>query len=273
MAQMSTRRKLAIATWNAASEGTIFGKLTIDATQTLAYIEHLKATTGEKVSVTHLVGKAVAMAMAQAPDLNGRIVFGRFEPFQSVDVTYLVALEGGKDLAKVKIENLDRRPVTEVAQELRRRSEKLRSGQDEEFEKSKGLLRALPTWLLRPILFFIGWLTAAVGVSVKGLGLEAFPFGSCIVTSVGMFGIEEAFAPFTPFARVPVLLLVGAVTDRPAVADGKLVIRPQFTLTATLDHRFIDGQQIAVIGKVVRSVLEDPWQLEQKPAEAAEAAA
>lgn len=263
----STRRKLAIATWGAPNEGNIFGKLTIDATQAMAWIEHVRETSGEKVSMTHLVGKAVALALKKAPGLNGRIVFGSYVPFPTVDVTFLVALEGGADLAKVKIERLDERPVTEVARVLREKAEKLRGGLDAEFEKSKGLLRALPTWVLRPLLKVIGWLTASLGVSVPALGLESFPFGSCIITSVGMLGIEEAFAPHTPFARVPVLILVGAVRDAPAVQDGQLIVQKQLTLTATVDHRFVDGFQLGTLAKTVRAVIEDPWQLDggQRP--------
>ena len=70
--------------------------------------------------------------------------------------------------------------------------------------------------------------------------------------------------PPTPFTRVPVYILVGAVKERPAVVDGKVTIQPQLTLTATIDHRFIDGAQLAVLAKVVRSILENPWQLDRK---------
>ena len=34
------------------------------------------------------------------------------------------------------------------------------------------------------------------------------------------------------------------------------------TLTATVDHRFVDGYQLGTLAKVIRSVLTDPWQLE-----------
>ena len=54
---------------------------------------------------------------------------------------------------------MDRKSVVELARELRGRAERLRGGKDEEFEKSKGLLRALPTWLIRPILKLTGYLT------------------------------------------------------------------------------------------------------------------
>jgi pyruvate dehydrogenase E2 component (dihydrolipoamide acetyltransferase) len=255
----STRRKLAIATWGPPDEGNIYGKLTLDAGEAQRYVDHVRATTGEKATLTHVIGKCIALALAKAPGLNGRIVLGRFEPFTAVDVTFLVALEGGKDLAKVKMADLDKRPVTEVAAELRKRAEKLRAGQDDEFEKSKGIINLLPTWLLRPILRFTGWLTGSLGVSLPALGLEPFPFGSCIITSVGMLGVEEAFAPHTPFARVPVLVLVGAVRDQAVVRDGAVVPRPMLTITATVDHRFVDGFQLGTLAKTVRETFEDPW--------------
>lgn len=254
------RRKLAIATWSSPREGNIYGKLTIDATRALAYLEHLREVSGEKITITHLVGKAVALALSKAPGLNGRIVLGRYVQHETVDVAFLVSLDDGKDLAKAKVERANEKPVVEIARELKARAGRLRKGEDAEFEKSKGLVRLLPTWLLRPLLWLTGFLTSALGL--RAMGLERFPFGSCIITSVGMFGLDEGFAPPTPFARVPVYVLVGAVRERAAVVDGQVVPQPQLTLTATIDHRFIDGAQGGVLAKVVRHALEHPWTLD-----------
>ncbi len=262
MNYMTTRRKLAIATWGAPDEGNILGKLTVDATEALAYLAHVRATTGEKVTITHLVGKVVGNALAKAPGLNGYIRLGRYVPHAHVNVTYLVALEEGADLAKAKVDDIDKKSVVEVARDLRGRAEKLRAGQDEAFKKSMGPIKILPTWLIRPVLKLTGWLTSSLGLSVPALGLEPFPFGSCIVTSVGMFGLDEGFAPFTPFARVPLLVLVGTVRDGVVAVDGVPTVRKQLTITATIDHRFLDGAQGGVLAKVVRDQLENPWQLD-----------
>lgn len=253
-----TRRKLAIATWGPPDEGNIYGKLQVDAGNLQAWLDETTQKTGQKVTVTHAVGKAVALGLAKAPSINGRIFMGGYVPFDTVDITFLVALEDGKDLAKVKIANLDKRPASDIAAELKRRSDKLRKGEDPEFEKSKGTLRALPTFVLRPLIKFFGWLTSSLGIAVPALGLEAYPFGSCIITSVGMLGIDEAFAPHTPFARVPVLVLVGAIKDTPVARDGQVVVRPILTMTATVDHRFVDGFQLATVAKTIRAALENP---------------
>ncbi len=260
--KMTTRRKLAIATWDAPREGNIYGKLTVEADRAMAWLEEHRQKTGEKVTVTHLVGKAVALALKKEPTLNGRIAWGSYVPHPTVDIAYLVAMEDGSDLAKVKICDMDQKPLAAIARELRERAGKVRKGQDDAFEKSKGIIRLLPTWLLKPILSFSGWLTGALGVNLPGLGLEAFPFGSAVITSVGMMGLDEGFAPPTPFANVPLLVLVGAVREVPVVRDGQIVAAKQLTITATIDHRFIDGFQGAVLAKAVRDVFARPEQLD-----------
>ncbi len=262
MAPNSTRRKLAIATWSRPTEGNIYGKMTVDCSAALRYIAALRESSGEKVTMTHLVIKAVGEALKQVPTMNGRIVFGRYVPFDTVDVSCLVALQEGADLAKVKVCDVDKKSVVDIAKELRARAEKLIAGKDDDFEKSKGVLRALPTWLLKPLIWAVGWLSSALGASIPALGVEPFPFGSCIITSVGMLGVDEGYAPPTPFARTPLLVLIGAVADRPAVVDGELAITPQMILTATIDHRFMDGFQGGTLVRIMRQVMADPARLD-----------
>lgn len=139
MPKMSTRRKLAIATWSAPREGNIYGKLTVDATHVLAYLE--RAETGEKVTITHFVGKVVGAALRDAPGLNGFLRFGAFHHHSTVDVAFLVALDEGSDLGKVKVERVDEKRLEDIAREFGAAAAKLRAGKDKEFKKSNNLAR------------------------------------------------------------------------------------------------------------------------------------
>lgn len=258
----STRRKLAIASWSAPREGLIYGSLGIDSTEALRYIEHLRATSGLKVSITHLVGKALALGLKASPGLNGRIHMGRFIPFEDVAFSFLVALEDGGDLAKVKVEAADTKSVLDITQLLDDEAKKLRAGKDDAFNKSKGLLRLLPTWIIRPLVYFTGKLASGFGWNIPALGVERFPFGSAVLTSVGMFGIEVGYAPPTPWAHVPVYAAICQIRDEAVVRDGQVVVRPMLTLTATLDHRFVDGMDAGRFAKTIRRCLENPWELD-----------
>ncbi|MCA9566612.1 MAG: 2-oxo acid dehydrogenase subunit E2 [Myxococcales bacterium] len=256
------RRKLAIATWSAPREGNIYGKLDLDVEEVLAYVAWLRERSGEKVTLTHFVGKCVAQALAKSPGLNGVIRLGTYVPRQTVDVAYLVALEEGKNLAKAKICDFDKKSVVDVAVELRQLAEKLYSGNDESFNKSMGPLKFLPTWIIRPLTKVVGYLTGVWGVNIPALGLEAYPFGTCLITNVGVFGLDEGYAPPTPYAHTPLLVLIGAVRDAVVPRDGEIVVRKMLTITATIDHRYMDGAQGAVLAREVRSLFANPWQLE-----------
>lgn len=70
------------------------------------------------------------------------------------------------------------------------------------------------------------------------------------------------YAPFTPFAKVPLLVLLGAIKDTPVAKDGQVVIRPILNIMATLDHRFVDGFDGALVAKNVKDILENPEKLE-----------
>lgn len=259
---MSLRRRFAIATWSSPKEGNIYGKMTIDVGNSLEYIEYLRRTTGKKITITHLVGKAAGLAFAECPDLNGRIFMGRYIPHETVDMAFLVSVEDGKNLAKVKVCSIDKKPITTICDELLKGSQTLRTGKDETFEKTMSIIKWMPTWLLRRTLWLTGFVGGAMGLSIKSMGIEKFPFGACIITNVGMFGMDEGYAPPTPFARVPVYLALPEIKQKAVVIDGQIVIRPILDIAATIDHRFLDGHRGAMVAKMIRQSLMNPWEMD-----------
>ena len=82
------------------------------------------ARRNEHVTLTHFITKVLALTLKEPIDLNGYISFGRFVPHKTVDLSVAVALEGGKNLAMVKLNKVDELSVTSIAQTL---NEKLMS--------------------------------------------------------------------------------------------------------------------------------------------------
>jgi pyruvate dehydrogenase E2 component (dihydrolipoamide acetyltransferase) len=112
-------------------------------------------------------------------------------------------------------------------------------------------------------------LLGSLGLSVPALGVRPFPFGTAIITSVGSFGLDLAFVPQTPFARVPLIFMVGAITPK-AVAEKdpdtgalRVVAKETLTLTVTVDHRFLDGKDGAKMATMLTRFLEHPETLEE----------
>lgn len=258
-------RKIAAATWSHPVDPQIYGDLEIDATACLRYLEEVRSTTGTRLTMTHLVGKAVAVALGENPDLNGRLLRGRFIQRPTADVFFIVSAEAGAELSGVKIEAADEKPVLEIAAELRERTGRIHAGTDEEFGRTKKILEKASPRALGWLLKLSAWLTADRDLDLPALGLRRQSFGSAMVSSVGMFGIGHAYAPLSPYYRIPFLVLVGEVEERPTVVAGKVVARPMVTISATLDHRYLDGFHAARLARSLEGYLADPAGYEPAP--------
>ena len=256
----SVRRKLAVATWRPSRDGRLYARMAVDATALLAYCARQLAA-GSAVTPTAVVGVAFQRGVEQVPAFHNRIVFGRIVPFASYDVAFAVDIQGGDDLAPTKVRGVDAKTVADVAEELAAGAARLRAGADRDFRSTTGLARAMPWFLLRPLLSVASLLNGGVGV--RAFGQPAHPLGSLFVTNVGSFGLDEGYVAPVPLARVPLYVCVGAISDAPMADAGQVVVRPQVVITATADHRLVDGAHAAKLARIVRGYLAEPDRLDE----------
>ena len=76
------------------------------------------------------------------------------------------------------------------------------------------------------------------------------------VSNLGMLDIDQ----FTGVINPPEagLLAVGSIVEKPAVEDGRVVVRKRMRVTMSCDHRVIDGAVGARYLQTVRRMLENP---------------
>lgn len=259
----SSWRRLSIANWRAANDPTIYGSLMLDFSKGLQFIDLINQQSSEKVSPTHVVAKALALTLAKYPDLNGMIAWRKIYLRQSVDIFLQVAIppetpEERPDLSGAKIDQCDQKTLSQIAAELRHKSKNIRTHNDPQFKKTIGTLRFIPDFLLPIVFKIMTFFIYNLRITAPKLGLPDDPFGSAMVTSVGMLKMPAAFAPLVPISRCPLIICVGEITDKPWVVDGQVVARPILELGFTVDHRFIDGFGASQMAHYFREILQDP---------------
>ncbi|MFW6052257.1 MAG: 2-oxo acid dehydrogenase subunit E2 [Myxococcota bacterium] len=255
----SSWRRIALSTWRAPDDPTVYGLLDVDVTNALAYVERLRRETGVHVTLTHLVGKAVAMALRERPDANAIVRAGkRVYLRETVDVFFQVAFDGGENLSGAKVVGADGKAVTELAGELAERVERIRNERDPDLQRTHGLLRSIPGPLRKATMRAMTFLTYDLGLDLERLGVPYDAFGSAMVTNVGMFRLPAGLAPLVPFSHCPIVLTVGTIQDRPTAVDGRVEVRPTITLGATFDHRLLDGYQAGQLADRFLRILADP---------------
>jgi pyruvate dehydrogenase E2 component (dihydrolipoamide acetyltransferase) len=121
---------------------------------------------------------------------------------------------------------------------------------------------SLPLPLLRVALRATAWLASDRAMNIPALGVAASPFGSAMVSSVGMFGLPMAFSPLAWVYGVPLLVLVGEIVEKPVAISGRVEVRPVLPISATIDHRYADGAHLADALQAFREYLARPASFE-----------
>lgn len=255
------RRKIAVATWRAPHEGRLHARMAVDATPVLALCGRLREASGVPVTPGVVVGMAFARGVLEVPAFLTRVVAGRIVRFATHDVAFAVDIDGGDDLAPTKVRDVDTKSVLDVARELQAGAARLRSRTDPDHQLTSGIARRVPWFAMRPLLAAASLLNGGIGV--RAFGQPAHPLGSLLVTNIGSFGLDEGYVAPVPLARVPLYVCVGAVNDAPMAVDGQVVVRPQLVITATADHRLVDGAHAAQLARTVRTMLAEPGLIDE----------
>jgi len=255
---------LAVHTWRPPRDPSVYAIVDVPVRGALDYIDRLRDATGARVTVTHMVARAVALGIRAFPQLNGIVARKRIMLRESVDIFVQVATEGGRDLSGFKVVRADEKPVIEIARECDQRVELLRSHRDRQVERTKSLLDRIPMPILGPMMRTISYLIYDRDLDLSRFGIVKDEFGSAMISNIGTFGLTTAMAPLVPFSRTPLVVLVGHVDDRPVAEEGRVVVRPMLTLGVTFDHRFMDGYQGGKMADLMRAYLSDPEQYEGK---------
>jgi pyruvate dehydrogenase E2 component (dihydrolipoamide acetyltransferase) len=79
------------------------------------------------------------------------------------------------------------------------------------------------------------------------------------ISNLGMFGIDEFTAVINPPEAA--ILAVGAMTPRPVVREGQVVVRQLMRVTLSCDHRVVDGATGAKFLQTLKKILENPLYL------------
>jgi pyruvate dehydrogenase E2 component (dihydrolipoamide acetyltransferase) len=129
-----------------------------------------------------------------------------------------------------------------------------------------GIAVAAPQGLVVPVVHGAQALSLAEIAGIRGdlvgrardnkLRAEDLEGGTFTISNLGMYAVESFTAVLNPPQAA--IVAVGATEDRVVPVDGELAVRPMLTLTATFDHRAVDGAPAAAFLQTLKESLEDP---------------
>jgi pyruvate dehydrogenase E2 component (dihydrolipoamide acetyltransferase) len=181
-------------------------------------LEPIKAQTGQRVSFTAILARAVATVLPRHPYLNASLSDGNIIVWDDIHLGIATSVE----------ENL----IVPVIREA----------------QSKNLG---------------GIVTAMADLTDRARNRRLTPsemMGSTFtISNLGMFGIESFTAIINPPESA--ILAVGKMVDTPVKSAAGFEFRPMIQLTASADHRVVDGVYLARFLDELKATLENPYLL------------
>lgn len=263
--KLSAARKLTIATWRPADDPTMYATVEMTMDSALAYADEFRAATGRRLTVTHLASRAVAEALRRAPETNGLLRWSRIYLRKRVGISMPVMMKEKNadgteriDLAAINLQDVADKDLTQIVDEVSEKVAAVRKREDPNQERARRVFAHVPCLLISFLLRLFAIVAYTLNIDLSRFGVQRDPFGSVIISNIGSIGLDSAYAPLVPYARVPIAITLGAVQPRPVVEEGQIVIRQRMKVGMAADHRFMDGYHMAVILGTLREWLARP---------------
>lgn len=260
---LSSFRKIAIGTWVTAYDPSVYGTIDLRMDEAMRYIKAFREKTGRRLTVSHLMAKAAAAVMKECPDANAILRWNRIYLRKRIGIFFQVVMtdegDGKIDLSGATLYDVQDKSLVEICDEFEKKVDLVRKRKDPALEKTRGTFLAIPFFLLNRLLKLISFFSFTLNLDLRWAGIPSDPFGSMMITNVGTLGLDVAYVPLVPYARVPILLAVGAVAEKAIVDSGAIIVAKMMAVSATFDHRVIDGFHASVMSKVLKAWIEKPF--------------
>ncbi|MCG6187604.1 2-oxo acid dehydrogenase subunit E2 [Maribellus maritimus] len=255
-------RKVASTIYRKPVDSKIYGSVELDVTELEKYISS-KRKEGIKITLTHVITLIIGRAIKlEVPELNTFVKRGKIVNRPQIDAMVSVLLQGG-EMGSVKIENIDTLNITELSEEIAKKIKASRKGNENNTMQSKDSLSKIP-WPFRSWVFYLYRLfTIHWGFSFPVIKLSANSFGSYVVSNIGTLGLDSGYGALLPSANVSIVMILGGVNKKPTVVNDKIVPRKILSLSATLDHRVVDGSHGGKLFRVIKQMIKNPYLLDE----------
>ena len=240
-------RRLVIDAGRAAGRRhAIHGLFEVDVTSARGALRLRRETTGEDLSLTAFVIACVARAVAADPTVQAyRDLRGREVIFDQVDVGLPVEVD--LDGSPFAFTHVLRDAGRRTAQDLCREIHAVKT--DPHLSPSVHKAMWAHAYLMLPGFVRIRLLGALHRLPQRQRALA----GTIGVTAVGMFGAGGGWG--IAFQLHTLSIVIGGITRRPVLFQGRLVEREFLQLTVSVDHDVVDGAPAARFVARLRELL------------------
>ncbi len=227
------------------------------------YLRQRNANTSVLLSTSHVLLKATAMALAEHPELNRRVVGRRIYDYRDLNVRMAYQNSLSRQVDVMLIEQADRLNVEEIAGLVWKTLMEDALGRSA-VERDRRRIRRLPGPLFHALMRVYGWLDQTFPLPTFGR-LEHLRSSAVLVNDLSFHGAPPmcSYKPTRfPDEGLTLNVTLGPEQEKALIRNGEVVVGTVAPLFVRADHRLTDAYGLARFVAALRDRLQSPHQLD-----------
>ena len=241
----------------------------IDADALQAFLRERNRSGKVLITTTHALIRATALALAQFPAMNARIVGRRIFEFCDIGIRTAFLNRGNNQIDLLLVSSANRKSLEQIGQELWQRLLQAGRGTGSR-DRDLGRLRRLSPFWLRQALRLHGFLDRRFALPAFGR-VDELRGGAAMVNDLSFAGAPpiRSYKPTRfPDHSDSLNLTLGPVESKVVARGGGFAETHVMPLFVRADHRLADAYQVGRFVAAVRDLLSHPERLDTDPAAA-----
>ncbi|OFX88872.1 MAG: dehydrogenase [Bacteroidetes bacterium GWF2_33_16] len=229
--------------------------LEFDVTESRIKIKQLKRS-GQNISFNAWLIKVIGMALELHPEVSSYLYNKKkLITFKDINISLIVEkeIEGKKVPMPLIIEQINKKSIAEIAQEIENAKTKVLSNNDivlhKRSKKYENLYYLLPGFMRRVFWHFM----------LRNPKMAYKNMGNVGITSLGMIGKINGW--FIHKSLHPVSFGTGSIIKKPIVINNEIKIREILNVTVLLDHDVVDGAPMVRFLNDLNNLIEKGYEL------------
>ncbi|MEM8600611.1 MAG: 2-oxo acid dehydrogenase subunit E2 [Bacteroidota bacterium] len=263
-------RRVAAAVFAAPTDARLSVTVDVDVTEATRYL-HQERAPGVRLGLVHLVAAAIARTIADdVPAMNTYLHRGRVRAKRSLTVLLTAKAPGRDALTEVRLPDAHLQAASDLAASARAAMQHLRTPEGKRALTKTYALAKVPWLLRRPTFKALRGLAMGAGLPLDAFDLAPESFGTVVLSEVGRFKHRAApfwtrsvDGPLVPAAQGTTVVWLMEPRSMPVADGGEVVLRTCAPISATFDHRLVDGRHVGAFFSGVARRLQEPAQLNE----------
>jgi hypothetical protein len=215
------------------------------------------------LTTAHALIRATALALAQFPDMNVRVVGRRVCAFRQVNIRMGFVHRGSREIDLLVVSDADAKSLEQIGLEVWQRLLLARRGPGPR-ERARPRLRRVPGFWFRQVLRLYGFVDRHVRLPTLGR-LDELRGGGAMVNDLSFPGAPpmRSYKPTRfPDQADSLNLTLGPIENKVVARAEQFVSTGVMPLFLRADHRLVDAYQVGRFLAVMRDLLNHPERLD-----------